>query len=145
VQLNTAMTGADLARTRMEVDTFNKTLTQGRAASTQDLGKDDFLKILITQLQHQDPTSPMEDKEFISQMAQFSSLEQMTNMSEGFRRLSSLLATSEAAAYLGKTVEIRDGDNLVTGLVGKVVRGDPPLVNVGGRLYDFSQVESVIE
>jgi flagellar basal-body rod modification protein FlgD len=145
VQLNTAMSGADLARTRMEVDTFNKTLAQGKAASTQDLDKDDFLKILITQLQHQDPTSPMEDKEFISQMAQFSSLEQMTNMAEGFRQLSSLLASSEAAGYLGKNVEVRDGDNLVTGLVEKVVRGDPPLVNVGGRFYDFSQVESVIE
>ena len=46
-----------------------------------NLGKEEFLKILITQLQHQDPLSPVEDREFIAQLAQFSALEQMQNMS----------------------------------------------------------------
>jgi flagellar basal-body rod modification protein FlgD len=138
------MSGADLARTKMEVDAFNKALTQGKTAK-QELDKDDFLKILVTQLQHQDPTSPMQDKEFIAQMAQFSSLEQMTNMSSGFQKLSGLLASSEATGYLGKNVEIRDGENLVTGLVERIVRGDAPLIGVGGRFYDLSQVESVLE
>ena len=56
------------------------------------LGKDAFLKILITQLQNQDPTSPMDDKEFIAQMAQFSSLEQMQNMTKA---MENLLASQE--------------------------------------------------
>ncbi|HOX33083.1 MAG TPA: flagellar hook assembly protein FlgD [Spirochaetales bacterium] len=144
MDLNMALSGADLARTKVEVDAYNKALGRS-SASKPELGKDDFLKILITQLQHQDPTAPMQDKEFIAQMAQFSSLEQMTNMSAGFARLSGLLASSEAAGFLGKNVEIRDGDKLVTGLVEKVVRGDVPLVGVGGRFFDVSQVESVIE
>jgi flagellar basal-body rod modification protein FlgD len=144
VELNTAMSGADLARTKAAVDTFNKTLDSGRAAK-QSLDKDDFLKILVTQLQHQDPTKPLEDKEFIAQMAQFSSLEQMTNMSQNFQRLQGLLASSEASQVLGRTVLVQEGENVVTGKVTEVVRGDNPLVGINGRFYDFANVSSIIE
>jgi flagellar basal-body rod modification protein FlgD len=138
------MSGPELAKTRAAVDTFNKTLNAGKVASN-GLGKDDFLKILITQLQHQDPTAPLEDKEFISQMAQFSSLEQMTNMTANFQKLQGLLASSEASGILGKQVLIQDGDNIVTGMVREVVRGDVPLVGVNGKYYEFNQVSSVIQ
>lgn len=138
------MSGADQARTKLEVETFNKTLAQGKAFKPE-LDKDDFLKILITQLQHQDPTAPLQDKEFIAQMAQFSSLEQMTNMSQGFQKLSGLLASSEAAGFLGKTVAIRDGQNLVTGRVDQVTRGDFPLLGINGDFYELDMVETVME
>lgn len=55
--------------------------TQELVSSNQSMGKDEFLKLLITQLQYQDAMNPMDDKEFISQMAQFSSLEQIQNLS----------------------------------------------------------------
>jgi flagellar basal-body rod modification protein FlgD len=144
VELNTAMGGADLARTKAAVDTFNKSLNAGKPAKT-GLDKDDFLKILVTQLQHQDPTAPLEDKEFVAQMAQFSSLEQMTNMSQSFQKLSSLLSSSEASQILGRNVTLQDGDSKVTGLVSEVVRGDSPQIGVNGKYYDFDQVESVLQ
>ncbi|WP_062513390.1 flagellar hook assembly protein FlgD [Halobacillus sp. KGW1] len=58
---------------------------QKQTSGSNILGKDDFLKILMTQIQNQNPLDPMEDKEFIAQMTQFSSLEQMTNMSQSLQ------------------------------------------------------------
>jgi flagellar basal-body rod modification protein FlgD len=48
----------------------------------KEMGKDEFLQILVTQLKNQDPTQPMQDREFIAQMAQFSMLEQMSNLNQ---------------------------------------------------------------
>ncbi|HPT88047.1 MAG TPA: flagellar hook capping FlgD N-terminal domain-containing protein [Bacillota bacterium] len=58
--------------------TQSNTSTQRKTGST--LGKDDFLRLLVTQMQNQDPLNPTEDTEFIAQMAQFTSLEQMQNL-----------------------------------------------------------------
>jgi flagellar basal-body rod modification protein FlgD len=144
LNINTSLSPQELAQTKLDVDSFNKSIKAGKAGSSS-LDQNDFLKILITQLQHQDPTSPVEDKDFIAQMAQFSSLEQITNMSSGFQKMSSLLSSSEASQVLGKTVEINDGQSVVRGTVDKVMRGDSPMVSVNGQIYDFSQVESVIQ
>lgn len=73
----------------------------------KELGKDDFLQLLITQLTHQDPTNPVSNEEFISQMAQFSSLEQMTNINSGIESLVQLQSTT-AVSFIGKTVTAYD-------------------------------------
>ena len=121
---------------------FNLQLNPTRQP-TQNLGRDDFLKILITQLSYQDPTAPMQDKEFIAQMAQFSSLEQMTNMANDFSRLARILMGNEATSVLGKSVELIDGETLVQGPVQAVLREDIPRILVGGNYYHWDQVIKV--
>ena len=87
----------------------------------------------------------MEDKEFISQMAQFSSLEQMTNMSNGFKELSGMLGQGNALGLLGKWVEVLDGDKMVSGRVEEVSGRDFPQILIDGKYYDYSNVEKVSE
>jgi flagellar basal-body rod modification protein FlgD len=144
MDINVRMSQVDASRTQFQVDALNKELGGGKAVKAE-LDKDDFLKILITQLQYQDPTNPMQDKEFIAQMAQFSSLEQMTNMANNFGKLSSVLNSSEAQSLLGRTVEVLDGETAIYGKVSQVVRGEFPLVMVNGSFYDLEQVSKVEE
>ncbi|MFC7061207.1 flagellar hook assembly protein FlgD [Halobacillus seohaensis] len=76
-------------------------------SGSSDLGKDEFLKILMAQLQNQNPLDPMKDKEFVSQMAQFSSLEQMTNMSsimENFTNNQGAMPVIQYSGLIGKEV-----------------------------------------
>src|SRR5512147_2146588 len=99
------MDQTQLSKLTLSIDAFNKTINEGRVKK-RELDKDDFLKILITQLSHQDPTKPLEDKEFIAQMAQFSTLEQMTNMNTGITEMAKTLARNNIFGILGKHVEI---------------------------------------
>ena len=67
--------------TALEDLTYGTTERKVNQRGSSELGKDEFLKLLVTQLQNQDPLNPQDDTQFISQLAQFSALEQMTNMS----------------------------------------------------------------
>ena len=143
MEINTTLSAAEQAKTKMTVDTFNKTLAVNGRTASQELGKDDFLKLLLTQPSNQDPTSPMENTEFIAQMAQFSSLEQMTNMSTEFAKLANMLNSNEAVSLLGKNVTISTGDTSVNGVVEAVTRGEDPQVEVNGMLYSMDQIKSI--
>lgn len=83
-----------------------KTTATAKTTGSSTLGKDQFLKILITQLQNQDPTQPMEDKEFIAQMAQFSSVEQLMNISTQLTAMNQSLGS--VSGLIGKDITWTD-------------------------------------
>ncbi|MCY8881264.1 flagellar hook assembly protein FlgD [Bacillus spizizenii] len=91
--------------------------------SNSSLGKDEFLKILMTQVQNQDPLNPVDDKEFISQMATFSSLEQMMNMNKTMTQfVENQDPFTSYVDWLGKEVSWTDGQSSTdkTGTVSSV-------------------------
>ena len=71
------------------------------------LGKDDFLSLLVAQLQHQDPLNPAEGTEFTAQLAQFSSLEQLSNINDNLENMElfqTSMTNSQAVSYIGKEI-----------------------------------------
>lgn len=104
---------------------------QTRGTGSNSLGKDDFLKILMAQIKNQNPLDPMKDKEFISQMTQFSSLEQMTNMSQSFQAFTesqSLPPVIQYSHLIGKEVSYPVYDQ-ETGFVDRIETGMVQSVN----------------
>ena len=146
MDIQSLLSADDLTSLTRQVENYNRGLNPAEAAGQgQTLGKDDFLRILLTQLTHQDPTAPLEDKEFVAQMAQFSTLEQMTNMSAELSKVFGIMAKSQAIGLLGRTVEIAIGDNKVSGRVEEITGSEFPQILVEGRYYDASQIVSVRE
>ena len=142
--INTKMSAPELIKTDAEVNRFNKVKEKMTGIKNkQQMGKDEFLTLLIAQLSHQDPTNPMDNTEFVAQMAQFSSLEQMHNMSNGFEKIASVMHNNDAISTIGKTVEIEMGTDKITGVVEKVVRGENPQVFVNGNFYNMEHINAV--
>ena len=101
---------ADFFKTKTETDMINQSLKKDGRIPKKEMGKDEFLQLLITQLRHQDPTKPMEDREFIAQMAQFSSLEQMLNFNTNMGKLLENHSFQSSFNLIGMNVDIETGN-----------------------------------
>jgi flagellar basal-body rod modification protein FlgD len=89
------------------VNTSTQIPGQGADSATSGLGKDAFLKLLVTQLQYQDPLNPTENEEFVAQLAQFSQVEQLTTANDSLETLYTAMASMNNASMtqlLGKDV-----------------------------------------
>lgn len=102
----------------MEVESIGAVLANGNANVQQlGLGQEEFLQILLTQLSFQDPLKPLDNQDFIAQIAQFTGLEQERQANENINSLITINSANQSVSLLGRTVEI----NLSTGTtIGQV-------------------------
>ena len=111
------------------------------APSSAGIGQEDFLKILLTQLRFQDPLKPVDNQQFVAQLAQFSALEINRQQSEKVDTLLSIQSTSQAVGLLGRTVEIgtATGSDAGTVLAVSFATGEP-LLTVKTNSATFTDV-----
>jgi flagellar basal-body rod modification protein FlgD len=112
--------------------------------ASKTMGQDEFLQLLVAQLSSQDPLNPTKDTEFVSQMAQFTALEQTKTMSEEISAMRNEQEFLESHQFLGRAVELKSGSETISGVVTavKVVDGVTK-IEVNGELYELGLVNSV--
>lgn len=119
----------------------SKQITQASLMDDPFQQKEMFLKLLVAQLKNQDPTSPMDQKDMMGQMAQFSTVEQLTNLAKTMESMQLNATFAQSVSLIGKTISYLgvDGESVVSGVT---VNG---VSNAGGKtslvLSDGSSVE----
>lgn len=126
-------------------DLYNSTGTTAARAAKKTLGATDFMKLLATQFQQQDPMKPMEDTAFIAQMAQFTSLEQSQSMATEMAQLRADQQLLMGNSYLGRNVTVEDAKGQpVTGLVTAVNNTEDGLtLTIGDKEFPLSSVRRI--
>jgi len=110
------------------------------------LGQDDFFKLLTTQLSSQDPLKPMEDTEFISQMANFSSLEMMSSLNRNFETFTGAQQFKASQGFIGKQVSLLVDGEEIEGVAEAVEQVDGVTrVFIDGKGYNIDSVFKVAQ
>lgn len=129
---------------QMEQTDRTKDKEEKQTVAGGNLGKEEFLKLLVAQMQYQDPLEPNKDSDYIAQLAQFSSLEQMQN-------LNTTMTNSTSMSYVGQEVKVHHTDSSgntseVQGVVEYVqIQSGKAYVSIDGKLYEAEDVTTVID
>ena len=119
----------------------------GAPAQSGNIGIQDFLKILTSQLNNQDPLKPVDNQEFVAQIAQFANLEQTRQLNEKLDSMLGNQASTQALGLLGKTVDINVNGTPFTGTVSALsLTSGQPLMTVtsGGRFQSDVNLTQII-
>ena len=113
-----------------------------------NLNTQDFLNVLLTQLTYQDPLKPMDNQEFMAQLAQFTTLGQTQQLNTNMSALLNTQATLQSVGLIGRTVDITSNNSTVTGTVQSLsLSGDTPTMTIltssGGSLTGVTMSQLV--
>ncbi|MGC4061431.1 MAG: flagellar hook capping FlgD N-terminal domain-containing protein [Aquabacterium sp.] len=122
-----------------------------QTTKTAGLSMDDLLKLLMTELSYQDPLKPVDNKDFLTQMAQFTSLDTTRQLNDNIQKMLSTQSLNQSVGLLGKTVDANtDNNGLVSGKVTalQLVSGDPEITitTTGGDVVagvKISQLQTI--
>ncbi|MDP0499627.1 MAG: flagellar hook capping FlgD N-terminal domain-containing protein [Verrucomicrobiota bacterium JB022] len=139
MDISTALATKDTAAIR---DAINSQLS---AKEGDSMGQEDFFSLLLTQLTNQNPLDPMDNTEFIAQMAQFSSLEQMGDMNSQMSSLSQSQSSLIAQSYIGKDVTVQvDSSTTLQGKIDSVSLNKGEVkVQIEGKSYTLDQIVQI--
>jgi flagellar basal-body rod modification protein FlgD len=124
---------------------FSARTKEHATSKGDDLGKDDFMKLMLAQLQHQDPLKPMDDQAFIAQTAQFNALDQMTKLNKTLEAVLDAQQLTEASGMIGKFIAATEADGkVVTGAVTAAsVNGGVAMIHMGNIKIELDKVTAV--
>lgn len=115
------------------------------SSSNNELGKDAFMKLLVTQMQYQDPLNPMDNSQMIAQLAQFSALEQMMNVAQANQRQLANSMIGKYVEYLYKD-ETTGKSDYYTGKVDyATITGDTPMLGIGDKEVKLTDVYQIFD
>jgi flagellar basal-body rod modification protein FlgD len=119
--------------------------TKSTKTGGDDLGKDDFMKLMLAQLQHQDPLKPMDDQAFIAQTAQFNALDEMAKLNKTLSAVLDSQQLAEASGMIGKTVSATDkeGKALKGVVTAASVSGGVAMIHIGASKIELDKVTAV--
>lgn len=124
----------------MQVDAIGSTLGAADSAlgSNSSISQNDFLKLFLTELNFQDPLEPLDNREFLAQIAQFSSLEQNKQAVDGISNVAFLNSTSQAVTMLGRSIDFIGVSGTQNGTVSAVsFTAEGPALTVKTASGDF--------
>ena len=126
------------------IDTSKATNLSNVENKSSGLDKDSFLQLLVAQMKYQDPLNPASNTEYMSQLAQFTSLEEMENLNSAFKQ-------SDAQSLVGsyvivKTENSSGGTDYVSGLVDYVtITNGKPYLSINDNYYAYEDLDSVVD